>query len=71
MAVMVGGILTVLYGYLYILLQLTDYALLMGSLGLFVLLALVMFLTRRVDWYAMRATDSVLDAASTSEGVAS
>ncbi|BBO84600.1 hypothetical protein DSCO28_51660 [Desulfosarcina ovata subsp. sediminis] len=56
----INGILTVLYGYLYILLQLTDYALLMGSVGLFVLLALVMFLTRRVDWYAVRSDEENL-----------
>ena len=36
------------------LLRLEDYALLAGSLGLFALLALVMVLTRRVDWYNLR-----------------
>ena len=40
-----------LYGFLYILLQIQDYALLAGSLGLFVLLATVMWFTRKVDWY--------------------
>jgi inner membrane protein len=44
----------VLYGYLFVLLQLEDYALLMGSLGLFAILALVMFLTRRIDWGSPR-----------------
>ncbi|GAA5522746.1 cell envelope integrity protein CreD [Aliifodinibius salicampi] len=47
----VFGVLVILYGYLYILMQLQDYALLMGSLGLFVILALVMFLTRNIDWF--------------------
>jgi len=45
------GVLIILYGYLYILLQLQDYALLFGSIGLFVVLALVMFLTRKIDWF--------------------
>jgi inner membrane protein len=54
MAMMVGGVLLVLYGYLYIILQLEDYALVMGSIGLFVVLALVMFLTRKVDWYNIK-----------------
>jgi len=45
------GVLVFLYGYLYILLQLQDYALLMGSLGLFTVLILVMYLTRNVDWF--------------------
>lgn len=46
--------LAVLYGYLYVLLQAEDYALLLGSVGLFAILALVMFVTRRIDWYAPR-----------------
>jgi inner membrane protein len=40
-----------LYGFLYVLLQNQDYALLLGSVGLFVILALVMFMSRKVDWY--------------------
>ena len=50
---LVGGILVVLYGYLYMILQLEDYALLMGSIGLFVALASVMYVTRRIDWYGV------------------
>jgi inner membrane protein involved in colicin E2 resistance len=29
---------------------------LFGSIGLFVILALIMYATRRVDWYAVGAT---------------
>jgi inner membrane protein len=47
----VSGILTFLYFYLYVILQLQDFALLLGSIGLFVILAVVMYLTRKVDWY--------------------
>ncbi|GAB6095275.1 cell envelope integrity protein CreD [Desulfatiferula olefinivorans] len=50
-AVMIMGILTVLYGYLFIILQLEDYALIMGSIGLLLILALVMYITRKIDWY--------------------
>ena len=39
------------YGFLYATLQSEDFALLIGSVGLFAILALVMILTRRVDWY--------------------
>ena len=46
--------LAALYGYLYVLLQLEDYALLLGSVGLFAILTLVMYVTRRIDWYAPR-----------------
>jgi inner membrane protein len=50
---MMGGFLAILYGFLYVLLQLQDFTLLMGSLGLFIILSLVMYLSRKVDWYAI------------------
>jgi inner membrane protein len=45
------SVLILLYGYLYILMQLQDYALLLGSIGLFIVLTIVMFLTRNIDWF--------------------
>jgi inner membrane protein len=53
-AIVMLGALTTLYGYLYLLLQLEDYALLAGALGLFMMLGAVMFLTRRVDWFGLK-----------------
>jgi inner membrane protein len=53
-AFVVAGSVTLLYGYLFILLRNEDYALLIGSIGLFVALACVMYTTRHVDWYAVR-----------------
>lgn len=50
---MFGGILALLYAAIYGLLVSEDNALLMGSLLLFGVIALVMIVTRRVDWYAM------------------
>jgi inner membrane protein len=47
-----GAGVGLLYGLLYVLLQQEDKALLVGSIGLFVALAALMWLTRRVDWYA-------------------
>jgi inner membrane protein len=47
----IGALLSVLYAFLFVLLQLEEYALLFGSIGLFFVLALVMGLTRRVNWY--------------------
>jgi len=55
--VTIAGILIVLYGYLYIILQLQDFALLMGSLGLFFILIIVMFLTRKIDWFSVMKTE--------------
>jgi len=43
--------LGLLYGYLYSALRSEDYALLIGSLGLFALLAGAMYVTRKIDWY--------------------
>jgi inner membrane protein len=46
-----AGVLTKLYIFLFILLQLEDLALLVGSLGLFALIAGLMYFTRNIDWY--------------------
>ena len=40
------------YTFLYVTLRQQDYALLMGAIALFILLAVVMYVTRRIDWYA-------------------
>jgi len=47
-----GGVLALVYGFVFVVLQLQDYALLVGSLGLVVVLAAVMFLSRNINWYA-------------------
>jgi inner membrane protein len=46
-----GGLLGALYGFLYVILESEDYALLLGALLLFAALVIVMIMTRRVDWY--------------------
>jgi inner membrane protein len=51
---LVSGAIAALYGFLYLLLRLEDSALLAGSLGLFAMLALLMWATRRVNWYELR-----------------
>ena len=45
------GLLAVMYGFIYTILQLEDTALLVGSIGLFIILAIVMIWSRKVDWY--------------------
>ena len=50
MAGLVGGTLAVLYGFLFVTLQQQDYALLIGSLGLFFILAAVMYFSRQINW---------------------
>ncbi len=48
-----AAILAILYGFIYTLLQLESYALLIGTIGLFVILSTIMFYTRRIDWYGL------------------
>jgi inner membrane protein len=48
-----GAGIALLYGLLYLLLLREQTALVLGSVGLFAALALVMLLTRRVDWYRL------------------
>ncbi|MFO7659510.1 MAG: cell envelope integrity protein CreD [Candidatus Cloacimonadaceae bacterium] len=50
-AVQTGGMLTALYVFLYILLQLEDIALLVGSISLFAMLGVAMYAVRNVKWY--------------------
>ncbi len=52
-AAIIGAVLTVLYVFLYMTLKAETYALLAGSLGVWTALALVMYLTRRIDWYGV------------------
>ena len=53
------------YIWLWVTLQSEDYALLIGAIGLFVIVALVMVLTRKVDWYG---SESSISPDSGSEG---
>ncbi len=48
----VALVLVILYAFLFIILQLQDYSLLLGSIGLFLALAIVMYLSRKVNWYS-------------------
>ncbi len=51
----VAALQGVAYGVFYVLVRSEDYALLMGATVLFATLALVMWLTRRTDWYTLAA----------------
>ena len=59
---MIGAGLAGIYTFLYITLRQQDYALLMGAIALFIVLTIVMYVTRKVDWYAR-------DAVQDSEGL--
>jgi inner membrane protein len=51
LTILFSGILALLYGFFYSLLQLEDYALLLGTIGLVLILSIIMYLTRNVNWY--------------------
>lgn len=64
-----GAGISLLYGCLFVLLQLEQAALAMGSLMLFMVLTVVMLLTRQLDWYALfkpdgKASDAALPPAA-------
>lgn len=46
-----GMLLTVFYGFIFIIIQEQDYSLLIGSIGLFLIVALLMYFSRKVKWY--------------------
>lgn len=48
------SVLAALYGYIFILIQLQDYALLFGSIGLFVIIAIMMYYSGKIDWYGTK-----------------
>lgn len=50
-ALCIGGMLALLYSYVYVLLQLESYALLAGSVGLFVILAAIMYYSLKMEWH--------------------
>lgn len=44
-----------IYGFLFVTLQIAEYALLMGSIGLTLILGATMFFTRKIDWYKLKS----------------
>jgi inner membrane protein len=53
----VAAAMTSVYGLLYVLVLSEDYALLLGAITLFVALAAVMLVTRKIDWYHLGAAE--------------
>jgi len=49
-ALCIGGALAMLYTYIFVLIQMETYALMAGSIGLFVILAVVMYFSQKISW---------------------
>jgi inner membrane protein len=50
LSLLLSVVLIIMYSWLFTILQLQDYALLLGSIGLFLTLTIVMYFSRRVQW---------------------
>lgn len=51
--------LCLLYIFLYVVLQLEDVALLIGSIGLFIMLGVIMYFSRKVNWYKQEEEEEI------------
>jgi inner membrane protein len=49
-AIIFSGILSVFYCFIFVIIQLQDLALLFGSIGLFVIVAVMMYLSAKIEW---------------------
>jgi inner membrane protein len=45
------SVITFVYGFIFVIIQLQDYSLLLGSVGLFIVLGLIMYFSRNIKWY--------------------
>ncbi len=50
LSMLLSFVLVLLYSYVFTILQLQDYALLLGSVGLFLTLAVVMYFSKKIQW---------------------
>jgi inner membrane protein len=50
-ASIITGMLFIFYGFMYVILHLQDYSLLLGTIVLFIILASIMFFTRKINWF--------------------
>ena len=53
MAISITVLLSLIFTFLFVILIAIQYSLLLGAIGLFVILAMIMFATRNVKWYGM------------------
>lgn len=46
----IGASLLALYTFIFVIIQLENYALLVGSIGIFLILSIIMYASRKIDW---------------------
>jgi len=57
-SIVISGMLMMFYGFMYVILQLQDYSLLIGTIALFIILAAIMFFTRKINWFDVLSNKS-------------
>lgn len=50
-ALLFMGILSLFYGFIFVLMQLRDYSLIVGTIGVFIILAVLMRMSTKINWY--------------------
>lgn len=58
-ALIFSGILSLFYGFIFVIIQLQDMALLIGSIGLFITVALLMYFSGRINWQQQEEGESM------------
>lgn len=46
-----GGLMTIFYVFIFVIIQAEDFSLLLGSIGLFLIIAVIMYFSRNIRWY--------------------
>ena len=61
LGLMTASILTILYTFIFVIIQMQDWALLVGSVGIFIILAVTMYFSRKIDWFDLKKSDNSLE----------
>jgi inner membrane protein len=52
-----AGLMTLFYSFIFVIIQAEDYSLLIGSVGLFIIIAAIMYFSRNIRWYREGTTN--------------
>jgi inner membrane protein len=59
LTLLLSFVLVVFYSFIFVIIQEQDFSLLLGSIGLFMIISLLMFFSRKINWYKSSAEQSV------------
>jgi inner membrane protein len=52
-------LMTFFYAFIFVIIQAQDYSLLIGSIGLFIIIGLLMYFSRNIKWYGDRVGNAI------------